>query len=831
MPAVAVVADDFGMSAFRTDGILECFRAGSVSQASLMVTGDDAVRAVRLARAGGLPLGLHFNITQGLASARWPLVAATLGPVAPPSAELGGATSAPPSAASAAAAAIALEFMTPVACAGQGGAGQQGRFLGKDATFLSVGNVIAPASVFAGSLEPAVSSSATAGCDDDISDADNDDESTANVEESAATTTRGAAAASRAAAAPVAAFDVVLEELAAQLARFEQLTGSFPFALDGHHHVQALPVVARVIARFFRSPTLETLSPRRRAIVAAYLPGAAAAAAVRALRYLRVPLPPAGDVSRAEHWQRCPWQQQQQRVWLPGTVTGPAFFPRIVTCAYDAMLLWERVGLFGPIAALPMPDSDGTAGGSPSPARSQLTSPTSRLFVSGIPAEALLSDAAAAAEQSDTTSPHRHRVVVVDMHTPLRRRGIAASPSEAAAAAAVSASGALPSNGESSAAAAARQAAPSSPRATVPVTDFNRGRLPQLLDRESHPSPAPSHRAAISVSRSSASRAVAAQRGNVGVAQAIVPRRLASFASGANVNADALSESLARFVVEERSLAIRRAMAVQLHRAEALLAASDTAEPVDASGGAERALVAGSALRTSPSPSPARASPAAHAAPLDAAAATELDATLRSLRDLERALLAVTRGGSAAPGAAPGARSIAAASSTPSRSIAGDVTAEAASSAVAAAAANSFQLYEQAIVIGNEWPRAQPCPMAVEPWATPTEAEVMVHPSAPVPAAPSMPPPAQDLVSPGGKRVVTAADLLLQRSDSPPISRHEPAATIPFFGPTADFYCAWSRSPDRQLERDFLVSDAFSGAIARARFALAAYAVSASGRS
>jgi hypothetical protein len=55
-----VQADDFGMCAAVTDGILTAHRAGVVTQASVMVPAPDAGRAMRLANAAGLPLGIHL---------------------------------------------------------------------------------------------------------------------------------------------------------------------------------------------------------------------------------------------------------------------------------------------------------------------------------------------------------------------------------------------------------------------------------------------------------------------------------------------------------------------------------------------------------------------------------------------------------------------------------------------------------------------------------------------------------------------------------------------------------------------------------------------------
>lgn len=66
---IIVNADDLGVSASRDAGIFECFRAGAISSASLLVDGIDAEAAVREATALDLPLGLHLNLTEGVRAA------------------------------------------------------------------------------------------------------------------------------------------------------------------------------------------------------------------------------------------------------------------------------------------------------------------------------------------------------------------------------------------------------------------------------------------------------------------------------------------------------------------------------------------------------------------------------------------------------------------------------------------------------------------------------------------------------------------------------------------------------------------------------------------
>jgi predicted glycoside hydrolase/deacetylase ChbG (UPF0249 family) len=65
MPGLLIVnADDLGGNRLATDRILGCFEAGSITSATAMVFMADSVRAARLARPSGLPVGLHLNLTQ-----------------------------------------------------------------------------------------------------------------------------------------------------------------------------------------------------------------------------------------------------------------------------------------------------------------------------------------------------------------------------------------------------------------------------------------------------------------------------------------------------------------------------------------------------------------------------------------------------------------------------------------------------------------------------------------------------------------------------------------------------------------------------------------------
>jgi chitin disaccharide deacetylase len=63
-PGLLVVnADDWGAERATTDAILSCFQAGAISSATAMVFMEDSHRAAALARAQGLPVGLHLNLT------------------------------------------------------------------------------------------------------------------------------------------------------------------------------------------------------------------------------------------------------------------------------------------------------------------------------------------------------------------------------------------------------------------------------------------------------------------------------------------------------------------------------------------------------------------------------------------------------------------------------------------------------------------------------------------------------------------------------------------------------------------------------------------------
>lgn len=60
MKYLIINADDFGYSKPRDDGIIQCFRQGGISSASLMVNGVSAESGVALAKQHGLPVGMYI---------------------------------------------------------------------------------------------------------------------------------------------------------------------------------------------------------------------------------------------------------------------------------------------------------------------------------------------------------------------------------------------------------------------------------------------------------------------------------------------------------------------------------------------------------------------------------------------------------------------------------------------------------------------------------------------------------------------------------------------------------------------------------------------------
>ncbi|CAL8348205.1 unnamed protein product [Lota lota] len=63
---LVVTGDDFGYCTRRNRGIVECFRAGGVSNVSLLVNGAGAKDAAELAKRYDIPIGLHANLSEGV---------------------------------------------------------------------------------------------------------------------------------------------------------------------------------------------------------------------------------------------------------------------------------------------------------------------------------------------------------------------------------------------------------------------------------------------------------------------------------------------------------------------------------------------------------------------------------------------------------------------------------------------------------------------------------------------------------------------------------------------------------------------------------------------
>ncbi|XP_038059404.1 carbohydrate deacetylase-like [Patiria miniata] len=63
-------ADDFGHCDGRNHGIVECYRAGLISSATLMINAREATAAIRQAEEYCIPLGLHLNLTEGYVTKR-----------------------------------------------------------------------------------------------------------------------------------------------------------------------------------------------------------------------------------------------------------------------------------------------------------------------------------------------------------------------------------------------------------------------------------------------------------------------------------------------------------------------------------------------------------------------------------------------------------------------------------------------------------------------------------------------------------------------------------------------------------------------------------------
>lgn len=61
---IIVNADDWGRSAAETDAAAACHRAGRITSVSAMVFMRDSERAAALAKARGIDVGLHLNLTE-----------------------------------------------------------------------------------------------------------------------------------------------------------------------------------------------------------------------------------------------------------------------------------------------------------------------------------------------------------------------------------------------------------------------------------------------------------------------------------------------------------------------------------------------------------------------------------------------------------------------------------------------------------------------------------------------------------------------------------------------------------------------------------------------
>ncbi|XP_053557921.1 carbohydrate deacetylase isoform X2 [Bombina bombina] len=62
---LVVTGDDFGYCPLRDQGIVECFKAGAISNCSLLVNGSSAACAAELAQRCNIPIGLHANLSEG----------------------------------------------------------------------------------------------------------------------------------------------------------------------------------------------------------------------------------------------------------------------------------------------------------------------------------------------------------------------------------------------------------------------------------------------------------------------------------------------------------------------------------------------------------------------------------------------------------------------------------------------------------------------------------------------------------------------------------------------------------------------------------------------
>ncbi|XP_051514691.1 carbohydrate deacetylase [Myxocyprinus asiaticus] len=67
---LVVTGDDFGYCERRNQGIVDCFKAGGISNVSLLVNAVSAKHASDLAKRYHIPIGLHANLSEGLPVSR-----------------------------------------------------------------------------------------------------------------------------------------------------------------------------------------------------------------------------------------------------------------------------------------------------------------------------------------------------------------------------------------------------------------------------------------------------------------------------------------------------------------------------------------------------------------------------------------------------------------------------------------------------------------------------------------------------------------------------------------------------------------------------------------
>ncbi|XP_071093236.1 carbohydrate deacetylase-like [Haliotis cracherodii] len=66
MKLLVITGDDLGYSKERNEGLVDCFRKGVITHTSLMVNGIAAEHGVTLCKKHSVPIGLHFNISEGV---------------------------------------------------------------------------------------------------------------------------------------------------------------------------------------------------------------------------------------------------------------------------------------------------------------------------------------------------------------------------------------------------------------------------------------------------------------------------------------------------------------------------------------------------------------------------------------------------------------------------------------------------------------------------------------------------------------------------------------------------------------------------------------------